>query len=104
MLPDILYPIREELLSDLNFFSGGLVTGFRRFPTRITFHASKELTDIRIILYDLDGNALHNYFFDNLTSKLEYIMFTPKDIFHMDLIIKTYDENHNIIGLYLLEK
>jgi len=100
------YPlsIREELLSDLNFFSGGLVTGFRRFPTRITFHASKELTDIRIILYDLDGNALHNYFFDNLTSKLEYIMFTPKDIFHMDLIIKTYDENHNIIGLYLLEK
>jgi hypothetical protein len=100
------YPlkIREELLSDLNFFSGGLVTGFRRFPTRITFHTTKASTNIRIILHDLNGNALHNYFFDNLTSKLEYIMFTPEDIFYMDLIIKTYDENNNIVGLYLLEK
>jgi hypothetical protein len=100
------YPldIRKNLLSDLNYFSGGLVSCFDRNQLKITFTPLKNLENITFVIYDVNNNALINYFFDYLDLKLYYILYIEKYMENIDLIIKSFDEKNNIIGLTILKK
>jgi hypothetical protein len=100
------YPldVRKKLLSDLIYFSGGLTSGFKEFTDHISFIATESAKNITIILYNLQEEPLYNFFFDELNVKSEYYLYKPNNFIYVDLIIKTYDENSNLVGLYLLEK
>lgn len=100
------YPLdkRYELLSDLNFFSGGLLATFKREKNKINFSPLVNLERIRVVLYNTNDQALINYSFDSLHYRTYYVMFTNDEIDNQDLIIKGYDENNKLIALKYLEK
>jgi hypothetical protein len=71
---------------------------------KITFTPLKNLENITFVIYDVNNNALINYFFDYLDLKLYYILYIEKYMENIDLIIKSFDEKNNIIGLTILKK
>jgi hypothetical protein len=71
---------------------------------KITFTPLKNLENITFVIYDVNNNALINYFFDYLNLKLYYILYIEKYMENIDLIIKSFDEKNNIIGLTILKK
>ena len=100
------YPLdeRSRLLNDLNHFSGGLISSFIKQGKELHFTSLKNLQNVKVVIYSLDNVEIINYFFSNLDLKLYYILYIEEFMENMDLLIKSFDENDNLIGLSLLKK
>ena len=95
-------PKRAELMSDLYYFVGGSIGGWRYQKNSISFSPLKDLEQTTIKLYDRDGNLLVYYDFANLEAKLVYCLFFDNQNKLDEIIIKSFDSNSKIIGEILL--
>jgi hypothetical protein len=100
------YPLymRRELISDLNYFSGGLLATFEREKNKITFSAISNLGATKVVIYNTRNEPLINYSFESMNYRTYYVLFTNDDIDSQDVIIKGFDENNKVISLKFLEK
>ena len=99
------YPldVKYRHICDLNFFSGGILTCFERRKDSISFTPLQNLKDVKIVFHSLDGKALINYKISEVTVNQNYYLYIDEQLNEIDIIIKCYDNNNNLISLVLLE-
>jgi hypothetical protein len=93
---------RIQMLSDLNYFSGGSITKLRYENSIVYFSPLDKMEFAKIVVKDLDGNILSQTIMNSMSHKLNYyisFMESPEKI-----LFEAYDENDNIISKRLLTK
>jgi hypothetical protein len=101
------YPTNErtKLLSDLNYFRGGLLSKWKfDGDTSLKFSSLIKLDYVKISIFDKDHNIIINYSINSLNTELEYILYVDSSLKSKDLIIKGYDINDNLISIKYMNK
>ena len=92
---------RTNLLDMLNHFSGGEVMGYIREPSMIKFTCFDDLKDIFIDVCDENHGVLIKYYFEDLSYKISYILYTNDQIDELNVIVKVYKNEKLISARYL---
>lgn len=92
---------RTNLLDMLNHFSGGEVMGYIREPSIIKFTCFDDLKDIFIDVCDENHGVLIKYYFEDLSYKISYILYTNDQIDELNVIVKVYNNEKLISARYL---
>ena len=87
---------RIQLLSDLNYFSGGAIAKFRYENSTVIFSPLEKLNFAKILIKDVEGNILNQSVFDFLSHKLNYYIGVPKN--PERILFEAYDEYDNLIS------
>lgn len=93
------YPLKDriQLLSDLNYFSGGAIAKFRYENSTLTFSPLEKLKFAKIVIKDVEGNNILNQTsFDFLNHKLNYYIGVPEN--PERILFEAYDEYDNLIS------
>lgn len=101
------YPTNEriKLLSDLNYFRGGLLSNWKfDGDTKLKFSSLIKLDYIKISIFDTNNNNIINYTMSSLDTESGYILYVDSNLKDKDLIIKGYDINNNLISLKYMNK
>jgi hypothetical protein len=93
---------RIKLMSDLNYFSGGLISNWCVYPTHLSFSPLVQLNYIKFIIYNNENKPLIHYELNNLNPKTSYQLYIQEPI-KSELIIKGFDENNKLLSLKLLK-
>lgn len=91
---------RWRILKELNMLSGGMISKFEIEPNKIVFSPIMNLGETTIRLYNGE-TEISSYYFNKLNQKYSYFMFTD---YIGELLVKTFDENNNLIGIKKLIK
>jgi hypothetical protein len=92
---------RTNLLDMLNHFSGGEVMGYVREPSIIKFTCFDDLEDVWIDLCNENNEVMIKYYFEQLSYKITYILYTDSQIDQQNLIVKAYRKEELISARYL---
>lgn len=91
---------RLELLSDLNFFSGGLLVGHEIVDDMILVEPYVDLKNIKIVTKQLDGTLIMTYDIDEVKVRTKIKLFL-NDI-RNNIRVETYNEKNELISIQIV--
>lgn len=92
---------RIQLLSDLNFFSGGAIVNIEKRKNTIHFRPLSDLSYLKLQVLDDNASVILEQEYNNMSTKIGYFLNLPHLNFNY-LVIKGFNKINNLISLHKL--